>query len=195
MQGINALFDAPTSGPAPLTATLSASAGLLTLNFTAPITVSGDALDQTKYSISTTGAAAVSIASLTVNSSSIVLGTTEQETDGVYSLSLPAGIVSADGSGAYAGSYSFTFIGSGVAPTFVNGTWLNSTHIRVAFSESVNTTDATDPTNYSISPALTILSIFKETDQVYILVTEEMDPATTYVVSAAGVRDLVGNAA
>lgn len=72
---------------------------------------------------------------------------------------------------------------------------IDARHVRVIFSERVNTDDALLASNYTITGGLglAVLAVELETESTYILTTEFQTIGVTYTLTVAGIRDLEGN--
>jgi hypothetical protein len=72
---------------------------------------------------------------------------------------------------------------------------IDARHVRVRFSEIVNTDDALVASNYVITGGggLAVLAVELETESTYILTTEFQTIGVTYTLTVENIRDLEGN--
>ena len=66
---------------------------------------------------------------------------------------------------------------------------LDSRRVRVIFSEPVLATEATDETNYNISPALAVYSVSQENSRNYVLTTAPQTAGVDYTITIVNVKD------
>lgn len=163
------------------------------LIFNYPIRLDGPAAVISNWSITPTTDKEVAITSLVVANNRILVYTSEQDSDILYTLNIPlAGVVST--SWAYfGGSYNPTFLGLGFAPTILMARTVDGRTLEVIFSEAVNPDDALDASKYSINNGLTVSSVTKISSHIFRLVTSKQTVGQSYTVTATGVRDLSGN--
>ncbi len=81
-----------------------------------------------------------------------------------------------------------------VGPTIASNQVINSTSIAIEFSEEITQITAEDIANYTITPALNIVSAELETDQKTVTLTvSEIPENITHSMVVFGVEDLAGN--
>lgn len=61
------------------------------------------------------------------------------------------------------------------------------------YSVPVNSSDATNPANYSVDLGLQVTEVKQETESTYVLTTTRQAPATLYTLTASNIHDLLGN--
>ena len=93
----------------------------------------------------------------------------------------------------YSGDRSGTFTSVGISPSVASVSVKNTETIWVVYSKPMNEWDCRDIANYLIAPELRILSIAKQSDNVFILTTDPQTPAVSYSLTITGVRDYLGN--
>lgn len=150
------------------------------------------AADPTNWVITNlTGTVVVTCTAVSLLSASVVrLIITEPHGGDTYRLTIPASGVKSVGGEAYNGAGAVDFEGLGYAPYLALAQAPDARTLRLTYSEAVIDTDATDASNYSISPTLAVISVAKETDNVYILTTAPQTPAQLYTLTVSNVRDL-----
>jgi hypothetical protein len=109
-----------------------------------------------------------------------------------YTLTLPInGLGSA--TTPYSGPPTINFVAVATGPYAQSCQFLDYYDCRVIFNEPVQTAEAIDLANWSISPALTIYAITQESQTTYKLRTSIQSSATTYLITIVNVRDFSNN--
>lgn len=190
-----------TGSAAAPTYTASLVGAQVKITFDLPVVDTTDLRDPTSYTFTApAGAALPIVTSVAILSNTEVLLTisTELVQGGSYTVTLAAQATQSlnviEGNVATPAGFS----GTGVLPTAVSATPLNSTTVRVVFSEAVrqvsavNADDALNPANYSI-PFLTVTSVQSENAETVRLLTSTQVPSTLYTITIANIKDLAGN--
>jgi hypothetical protein len=140
------------------------------------------------------GVPAVTVTNVARVSTNIIRLTTTEALNGVtYTISVPAtGILAVNGD-PYDGSPTLTFTGDGQAPTILNATPLDGRHLKVSYSEDVQTADALTSSNYTIIPTLAVTNVSANSAREYTLTTGLQVVGQVYTVTVTNVRDIVGN--
>ena len=82
-----------------------------------------------------------------------------------------------------------------IPPKITKVNIINNTTIRISFSEGVQNASATNPGNYSITPAITITNITAISTQEYeITFASQFQDQTTYALTYSNIQDYAGNA-
>jgi hypothetical protein len=126
-------------------------------------------------------------------SNAIKLYVSEQTDRVLYTLRAPEVGITSTTRLALNAPYYKTFYGSGTSPNVVASKSIDARHIDVFFTENVMDEDASDITNYSIAPTLTIHESVKITDSVYRLTTSKQTELVDYTVTVSNIRDLAHN--
>jgi hypothetical protein len=140
------------------------------------------------------GPTSVTVSAVSIISPQVVrLATNEHRQGGSYSLTMPLTGLMGTGGDQYAGAGVITYTGIGQAPTALLAQSIDVRHVRVIYSEAVQDAGALLASNYSISPALTVVGVTKESSTSFVLTTSTQTPSTTYTITVSNVMDLVGN--
>ena len=95
--------------------------------------------------------------------------------------------------GTASGVYSASIMLDTTAPTIISAKSKGKSKVRVIFSEALATMPSAS--DFTITPALTISSITKESDTSYLLMlSTPSDTTSTYTLAASGITDVAGNA-
>lgn len=166
----------------------------LRLTFSLPINTQVVDTPVSEFAITTTTGNPIKVTKLELESpNQLRLYTEEQTTGATYTLELPrVGIVSVTGNPLNT-PYKFTFTGQGVPPVFAMVRPVDARTLHVIFSEAVLESDATNISNYTITPTLSVFSATKITDRHYELKTSKQNELTTYSVEISNIRDLAQN--
>lgn len=154
--------------------------------------LSGPALLPSSYVI--TGPSVVQVGFLEVLPAghTIRLHVPDQLSAQPYILTLPQqGILDANGNALT--SFIVNFSGQSVPTTLQIVKSVDERTIDIVFSEAVLEEDASNPANYSISPALAVTKATRITDFNYRLTTAPQTIGVTYDVTISGIRDIQGN--
>lgn len=179
------------TGSAFVLQTVVSSGTFITATFAADLVLAGDALDPTKWII-TGGDDPVTVTGISYLNNTVILDSTAQRSDVVYTLELPAtGIRSATDDPFY-GPYTMTFQGYNTPPTVLMARSLDARLLEVIFSEAVSEGDALDSANYSIDNGLLVISSSRVTPSVYHLVTSRQTTGVVYTVTVSNIRDTGG---
>ena len=89
----------------------------------------------------------------------------------------------------YTGPEEIVFVAVADPPVALLAQVLDSRRVRVIFSEPVLADEATDASNYSIDPPLTVSAVTQETTRNYVLTTSPQTPAVLYTITVVNVRD------
>lgn len=148
----------------------------------------GAAADPTSWVLS--GPIAVDVTAVAKIAATVIrLSITEPKGGETYSLNLPdSGLTSLSGT-PYNGSDPVSFVAVADPPVALLAQVLDSTHVRVIFSEPVLTAEAVDASNYSISPLLTVSAVTQEDARNYVLTTSPQTPTVLYTITVVNVRD------
>jgi hypothetical protein len=173
-----------TPGPSYIDLLFDEDVGTLTLQ----------AADPSFWTFTTTGLVPISTVSVSIiGAETVRVVTTEPHTGDSYTLTLPSNGLKSVASEPYNGVPTVTFTGIGIAPTASQTTVIDSRHVRLVYSEPVQTAEAIVATNYSISPPLAVLSVSQETSTTYVVNTAPQVPGTSYLLTISNVKDLANN--
>lgn len=141
---------------------------------------------------SSTGTIPVTVTSVSVlDSTHLLLTTTNQDNGAVYQLNIPEGVVKIAGEVVNVYS-SVSFTGNNAPLTVVSYHLVDATDFLVTYSRPVQPSTALILSNYVFSPALQILSISAITSTQYLIRTVRMSPNTTYTLTISNVLALDG---
>lgn len=178
--------------PAPFTVvSVVGSPSLITLTFNYPVTVSGLASDPEQWTVVRWQGSVLPVRSVSVVGAKILLAT-EEQTDSLYNMVLPNGIVSTS-SELFTGPFDASFTGVGVPPTVLDARSIDARTIQIQFGETVVESEALDPSNYSVTRDLTVSAVTKISETIYRLTTSRQSVGTAYEITASGIHDLAGN--
>lgn len=164
----------------------------LVLTFSAELVVSGPGLLPTNYVF--TGPFPLSATDISIMTPGHLLrvGTTAQEQDGAYTLTLPTqGIMDTTGN-LINGPFTLDFTGVGIATTVQMARSIDERTLDIIFNKSVFPADALNPVNYSVSGGITISSAVRVTDFYYRLTTSPQTINQSYMVTVSNIRDING---
>lgn len=187
-----------SSGPVNLSIlSIAASPLSITIIFSSPVIVAGNASLFTNWSITPTDNT-INIAINAVSGSgsdTVVLTTTEGKIGGSYNLSIPQGIIKQADSSPLIPPYIVPFTGNGIAPTVIEVVRNDDArNFEVSFSEPVAEVLALDPANYLISPSLAISKVTKVSNNRYTVTTlDAQTPNQVYTVTVSNIKDLFDN--
>ena len=89
----------------------------------------------------------------------------------------------------YDGDENLPFVAGATPPTAVNAVAIDSTHVRVIFSEVVVEAGALEVTNYVIDNGLVAVSVSKEAPTQYILETSKQTAGVSYTITVSNITD------
>jgi hypothetical protein len=135
----------------------------------------------------------MTVSGLLVSGSLLTLHTTEGKGGDSYNLTVPGTGLKSTGNVLYNGSVVLNFTANALSPVASFAQAIDSTHVRLVFSEPVIESDALNGLNYSIDNSLFVSSIVKETATSYILHTSAQASGVSYQITVYNVRDLAGN--
>ncbi len=173
-------------GPFGVTSADLAAGGVVTLNFAVGETpvLTGPALLPASWSV--TGPTAITVVSVAVVGLTVVIHTTHPyQVFGAYTLNVPVGIVDTNALPC-GGPFAVPFTGVGDVAVILAAAALDARSIRVTL-ESKPGDSVYVPGNWSIDNDLAVVSVAKDTDSSYILVTSHQLIGTVYTVTAPGV--------
>jgi hypothetical protein len=170
------LIDAVTSYPG----------GLLVVSFQGGVTpvLTGPAADASNWGV--TGSSTVTVRDVLVDGKVVVVLVSHPlEAAGLYSLSIPLGLADTL-TDPYQGPFdvSFTAVGDGVA--ILQASSIDARTIQVLF-DAKPTATALDPLSYTVSDGLTVASVSRVTDVVYLLTTSHQLMGGSYTIECPGV--------
>lgn len=183
--------DGGGGGSGPSVVSTTGFANRVDVVFSAAVTLQGDCADYTNYSV-TGGTVAVTTTSVAAVGATVSVYITEAKDGEVLTLHLPTMSILDGALAPYYGPYDLTFTSVGVDPVIALASSVDGHTLRVVYSEAVVEADALDTANYSI-PGLTVVSIVKETDSVYLVTTSLQTPGAAYTLTVSNVRDLASN--
>lgn len=166
----------------------------LEIEFDQNITLVGMALTATNWVFSG-GSVAITASSVSVSTTTVTIYHNEALNGESLSIAMPyAGIFY--GTEPYSGPLGYGFTSVGVSPTISNAAAVSAYDIRVRFSEAVDSTQATDAGNWTISGGFTVQSVAQEASDIYLVtINGPMAASTVYSIEASGIEDLAGNVA
>lgn len=156
----------------------------ITLSFASGFTLdalSGFVSNPANWSI--TGAPGVAVTAVNLSSNQIVLTTTTQGNGVSYTVNIPLGITANGGVFPMLGPFSIAFTGSTGDPILVQARSVDERIVDVFFSFAPIPSRATDATNYSIAPSLTISAIQMMSPTWYRITTSPQTIGTSYTIT------------
>lgn len=195
-QATRGFLDSGGGGSALPAPAVSSTANVINVVFTVPVTITGTGAITANWVIN--GPYYTTVLTVTqINSTTIRLQTTNQNTGGNYTLHIPAGAVTVVSNGAGSPIFNVAFVGNGQNPSLVSALPLSLNQIRVTFSEPVSSISASTPGNYSLTAAggevVGVASATLTTPTTCLLVTTDMRPNTLYTLQSLNILDEVGN--
>jgi hypothetical protein len=184
------LSDGGSSGATVLS--VSGSVCLVTVTFSSTCTITLAGSDPANWGISGAGAA-VEVTGVSFSApDQVILTTTQQRTGVTYTVIVPAGavVVGADPNPA---DSVHTFVGIGQTPTVISGIPKTLTSVVVKYSQPMDPSSASVPTNYVLAPALLVTEVIPQSSTDFLLITALQSPDTLYTGTITGVTDQVGN--
>lgn len=160
----------------------------------ANLALAGRALDPAYWVITSSTGVPVTVTSVSAFLHVVTLGVTEQTNGAQYTLAPPSeGMNDVYGNHLATGATAqFTGLMS-AAPGVAMSRTFDERHLDVIFTEAVVEADALIPTNYTISPTLSVLSVERITDLYYRLTTGPQNLLGAYTVTVQNIRDLAHN--
>lgn len=149
--------------------------------------------DLASWTISAASATPVAVAALAIDTYTVTLTTSEHQADGLYVLTVPAGLQV--GGWFRPDPEEFVYVGVGEAPFLVMVRAVDPRTIQIFFSEDVSEADAEIIANYVFTGPNTVraLSVSRLTAQSFQLTTTEHLRAGVYTLYVDNVRDDAGN--
>lgn len=167
----------------------------VSLNFDQPVAVMLFAQNPLLWSITTgtPGAVIPTINSISFAGDSVLVHTSEVTIGASYTIIAPVGGIFNTISGVVWIGNTANFTGAGDSPQVTSAFPTDATHITLIFNEEVDQGSATDPSHYSIVPALNIVAITKINAITYQLTVNPMTPGQTYSITLTNIIDKAKN--
>jgi hypothetical protein len=185
------------SGPATALTVVSIapSSGQIVVTMSGALVLANDALDVSKWLLTSPGLPSPAVRQISVVGSVITLQTDEHKAGATYTIQFPFGIIQiADGT-LFVGPFAQTYTGAGSSPSFSNVYSIDVRSFQVVYSEAVNVSDALTISNYAISGpgSVQVLEIEQINEVTYLVTTTEQQRGGAYTVTISNVRDQAGN--
>lgn len=165
--------------------------------FSVPVQAIGAAADPTQWVVTTlvSGAPVPVASSVVVAGPRIKIYMSEAREGVLYTLNLPVFGIKDLSNNPYTGPFTYDYLAVGLEPFVALAGAQDGYHVKVIFSEPVQTAEALVPSNYVITGGggLSVYEVTQETAQTYILRTSLQTVGQTYTVTVSNVKDLVGN--
>ncbi len=141
----------------------------------------------------TGGTIPIVISSVSASGAEITLTVNEGKAGEALTVHVPYNSIIADDESLFDGPLAIEYTSVAQSPVLVQAQVIDNTHVRVIYSEPVQSASATVLANYSINNGLGVISVVQENERNYIVETTTQVPSTTYLVTVTGVLDLNGN--
>ncbi len=157
---------------------------LLTLQDNLIPSLTGDAATASKWTI--TGPTSETVNAVYVSDRTLVLRTTHPtQLAGSYTLNVPNGVVGG-GSAAYRGPFALGFTGPGDTLTILQANAIEAYKLQIVLNAPPSTT-VYNPANYVMTGGISVVSVAKSTDLVYVLTTSHQLIGSSYSITCPGV--------
>lgn len=193
-QGAFQLTDDTASGLA--VTGLTVATQTLVLSFNQAVALDPTALLASNWSITSGGLPTPPvILSVTLTAPDQITLTIPEDKSGLSRvLNIPSGITKLIDASAFGGPYTQAYTSVANAPIISTIVDIESQTVDVIYSENVNSTEAVNPFNYSISPLLRVQSVAKVTDNRFRLQFFDYQvPDLVYTLTASNIHDNAGN--
>lgn len=167
--------------------TVTAAANQITLVFTLPVTdLTGPSLNPANWIMTVSDGISqpVTITGVSISSGHVILVTTDQTGGGLYILTIPLGIMSSGT--AMLGPFIENVTGVQTVPALMFARSIDEYLVDVVFSSPPLLSHALDPSKYSTSPPLTIISVTELTVKNFRIQTSAQAIGQSYILSWAG---------
>lgn len=188
----------PAPPPAKPTATIAAGTGLQAiLTFSEAMLATESLTDPSTYTITTVSGTPIQLSSVSALSpTQVALNfTSAGNTVGSYTVGLPGGsLYSSDLATLDPATPAFSLSVTGISPSIVSAASSGINTITLTYSKAMDLVSATDPSNYSISGGVKVLSVARITDAIFSLTTSGEAPSSTYTLTcSSAITDTLGN--
>lgn len=165
----------------------------LTLTFSDTLDALGSYINPGLWAF-TTSATPITATSVSLSGATVTIAHTEPSLGENYILNIPAGAISKSGRISNVPSTT-SFAGAGQVPVAYSAIATDPNHFLLQFSEAVSNATATNILNYSLDPALNVVSIVSDggSPSKYIVETGDQTSLEVYSVTISNVEDLAGN--
>lgn len=158
------------------------------------VTLSGDALDPTRWFNVDSSGDHVIVKSINVTGPNITLNTAEFANNSIYTVIIPnPGLSMIEG--PCLGPFVWNVPGTGTNPFIVLARTIDDRTIDVIYNSPAYDIDATKPSNYTItsSGGLSVNKVEKISNTIFRLTTSHQIADASYTVTAYNIRNLPGN--
>lgn len=167
------------------------------LVFSTNITISGPATVPSQWTITSvaTGVPIPTVTSVTSAGPRVKVYYTEGRAGNLYTLAIPVVGIKDVSANPFPGPYTTNFLGVGISPFVVVAGADDGQHVKVIFSEPVQSAGALLASNYTITggAGLVVYDVTQVNSQIYELHTSLQVVGQAYTLTVTNILDLLGN--